>query len=290
MSVAGEEAAPTVVIRRRRSRRGAAYRHTGAWKVAYADFVTAMMAFFMLLWLIATPDKGRLKGLAQYFSTSVTTMAPAAQTDQPEIEPGTGGRLRRAQGDQPQAYGILSAEAGTAGASRGGTANIPAASRRALADELKVALELAPNAAPGQRAVQVEREHDGARITLMDTAQQSIFVGPTAELNGYSRALLAHVARKLSHVDAQLAIEGHTSAEGGAQSAANWRLSGDRAEAARDVLVAGGLSPDRFAQIVARAGTQPIYPDQPSRAENRRIAIIVLSEPSVLPRDVSLRF
>ncbi|MBB3345809.1 chemotaxis protein MotB [Sphingomonas sp. BK069] len=252
--------------------------------------MTAMMAFFMLMWLIATPDKGRLKGLAQYFSTSVTTMAPAAQTDQPELEPGTGGRLRRAQGDQMQAFGILSAEAGTAGASRGGTANIPAASRRALADELRVALELAPNATQGPRSVQVEREHDGVRITLMDTAQQSIFAGPTAELNAYGRALLAQVARRLQHVEAQLAIEGHTSAEGGAQSAANWRLSGARAEAARDTLVADGLSPDRFAQIVARAGTQPVYPDQPSRAENRRIAIIVLSEPSVLPRDGSLRF
>ena len=244
----------------------------------------------MLLWLIATPDKGRLKGLAQYFSTSVTTMAPAAQADQPELEPGTGGRLRRAQGDQSQASGILSAEAGTVGAARGGTANIAAASHRALADELRVALELAPNATPGPRSVQVERERDGVRITLMDTAQQSIFAGPTAELNSYGRALLAQVARRLQHVDAQLAIEGHTSAEGGAQSSANWRLSGQRAEAARDALVTNGLSPDRFAQIVARAGTQPIYPEQPSRAENRRIAIIVLSEPSVLPRDASLRF
>jgi chemotaxis protein MotB len=244
----------------------------------------------MLLWLIATPDKGRLKGLAQFFSTSVTTMAPAAQTDQQELTPGTGGRLRRDQGDQPQAVGVLSAEAGTAGASRGGTANLPAASRRALADELKVALELAPNSAPGQRAVQVEREHDGIRITLMDTAQQSIFAGPTAELNAYGRALLAHVARKLERVDAQIAVEGHTSAEGGPQSSANWRLSADRAQAAHDALVTDGLAADRFAQIVARAGTQPVYPDQPSRPENRRIAVIVLSEPSVMPRDVSLRF
>ncbi len=290
MSAAGEDVAPTIVIRRRRSRRGATVKHTGAWKVAYADFVTAMMAFFMLMWLIATPDKGRLKGLAQYFSTAVTTMAPAAQADQPELDPGTGGRLRRAQGDQAQASGILSAEAGAVGASRGGTANIPAASRRALADELRVALELAPNATPGPRSVQVERERDGVRITLMDTAEQSIFAGPTAQLNPYGRALLAQVARRLQRVDAQLAIEGHTSAEGGAQSAANWHLSGERAEAARDALVSNGLAADRFAQIVARAGTQPIYPEQPSRAENRRIAIIVLSEPSVLPRDVSLRF
>lgn len=290
MTSVGDESASTVVIRRRRSRRGAARRHTGAWKVAYADFVTAMMAFFMLLWLIATPDKGRLKGLAQYFSTSVTTMAPAAQTDQPELEPGTGGRLRRAQGDETQATGVISAEAGVTGASHGGTANIPAASRRALADELKIALELAPNATKGQHAVEVEHERDGIRITLMDTAQQSIFAGPTAELNAYGRSLLAHVAHKLARVDAQLAVEGHTSAEGGAQSTANWRLSADRAEAARDALVAAGVAPDRFAQIVARAGTQPVYPDQPSRAENRRIAIIVLSEPPVLPRDGSLRF
>ncbi|TCP36820.1 chemotaxis protein MotB [Sphingomonas sp. BK235] len=244
----------------------------------------------MLLWLIATPDKGRLKGLAQYFSTSVTTMAPAAQTDQQELTPGTGGRLRRAQGDQPEAFGMISAEAGTAGAARGGTADIPAASRRTLADELKVALELTPNTVAGPKSVQVDHARDGTRITLMDTAQQSIFEGPTAQLNVYGRALLERVARKLERVDAQLAVEGHTSAEGGAQSPANWRLSAERAQAAHDYLVAAGLSPGRFAQIVARAGTQPVYPDAPGRPENRRIAIIVLAEPPVLPRDASLRY
>ena len=101
--------------------------------------------------------------------------------------------------------------------------------------------------------------------------------------------MLGRVARKLAQSGAPIAIEGHTSASGG-QSESNWRLSGERALAARAAMIAAGMTPDRFAEVVALAATRPVYPDQPDRPENRRITVVVLGEAPTLPSDVSFRF
>jgi chemotaxis protein MotB len=278
-----------IIVRRSRRRRHAAPHHGGAWKVAYADFVTAMMAFFMLLWLLANPDKTRLKGLAEYFSPAPANSAPATLTNDPGVQPGLGGHSRRAQADDADPAGQPSAEAGASGAARGGTAQIPDAAMRVFADEMLVALEAQPDSRDGKRNVQVKPVRDGLRINLVDTADRSMFQGTTAKLNDYARELLGRVARKLVKSGAQIAIEGHTDSTGG-QSEANWRLSGERALAARSAMIAAGLSADRFSEVVAKAGTEPIYPDEPDRPENRRITIVAMAEPSALPRDASFKF
>jgi chemotaxis protein MotB len=280
---------PSIVIRRARKKVHAPH-HGGAWKVAYADFVTAMMAFFMLLWLVANADKSRLKGLAEYFSPATVDGAPMEPTltNQPGDTQGIGGQRRRAQADSADPKGQPSSEAGTRGIARGGTANIPEAALRVLAEEMMVTLDAAP-APDGQQQVKVEQDRDGLRVNLMDTANRTMFQGTTANLNDYARDLLVRVARKLVKTGAQVAIEGHTDSTGG-QSDANWRLSGERALAARSAMVAGGLTPDRFSEVVAKAGTQPIYPDRPDRPENRRITIVIMGDPSVLPSDVSFKF
>src|SRR3982750_408396 len=91
---------PIIIVRKKKKAKHA--NHTGAWKVAYADFVTAMMAFFMLLWLISNPDKARLKGLAEYFTPSTPSFSPSTtSTSSPGDMPGEGGRTRRAQSDNP---------------------------------------------------------------------------------------------------------------------------------------------------------------------------------------------
>ncbi|HWW65178.1 MAG TPA: flagellar motor protein MotB [Sphingomonadaceae bacterium] len=277
-----------IVIRRVRKKRHTPH-HGGAWKVAYADFVTAMMAFFMLLWLLANPDKTRLKGLAEYFSPAPANAAPATLTNDPGAQPGLGGHSRRAQADEVDPVGQPSAEAGVSGAGRGGTAQIPEAAMRVFADEMLIAIEAQPDSHGGKHNVEVKPEQDGVRINLVDTADRSMFQGTTAQLNDYARDLLAHVARKLVKSGAQIAIEGHTDSTGG-QSEANWRLSGERALSARRAMIAAGLSPDRFSEVVAKAGTEPIYPDQPARPENRRITIVVKAEPPMLPRDASFKF
>lgn len=258
--------------------------HGGAWKVAYADFVTAMMAFFMLLWLISNPDKERLRALADYFTPST----PSSDKGQGTSDNAGPGRSRASQADMRETSGQPSVEASTTGASRGGTANVPDASMRVMAAELQIALDSVPQQA-SQKNVQVQPTRDGLRITLMDTDRQSMFRPGTAELNPFARAQLARVAARLARAGTQVAVEGHTDAVGG-QSEANWRLSGERALAARAALVAGGLTPDRFDEVVALGGTRPVYPDEPDRPENRRITVVLKAGPSALPTDTSFRF
>ena len=259
--------------------------HGGAWKVAYADFVTAMMAFFMLLWLLANPDKDRLKGLAKYFSPTIADSAPSTPVS--NTAPGAGGPTRRSEADPSAAKGKPTFEVTTNGSARGGTADVPA-TMRVMASELMVALEATPQA-QGKKNTDVKQDREGVRITLMDTDQQPMFKSNTAELNPYARMLLTKIASKIATVGAQIAIEGHTDGAGG-QSDANWALSGQRALAARSALIAGGVTPDRFAEVVAMGATQPVYPDQPNRPENRRISIVLKGQTSALPSDASFKF
>ncbi|HEX7852856.1 MAG TPA: flagellar motor protein MotB [Sphingobium sp.] len=283
-----DELAPIIIRKVRRSKK--AVHHGGAWKVAYADFVTAMMAFFMLLWLISNPNKAQLKGLAEYFSPAPAKDAPAqTTTNQPGDQPGIGGHGRQAQSTSDKAIGQPTAEAGVAGASRGGTADVPEAALRVLADELTVALERPIDTPDSNRSVKVEKVEEGIRVHLMDSANRTMFKGATAELNPYARQLLARLAGKLVKTGAEVAIRGHTDATGG-QSLANWQLSANRALAARAAMVDAGLSPDHFAEVVAKAGTEPIYPDHPERPENRRITIVITGAQSALPRDASFTF
>ena len=263
--------------------------HGGAWKVAYADFVTAMMAFFMLLWLISNPDKARLKGLAEYFSpSSPSSSASSSSGDTPGDLPGAG-HTRRTPADTTASTGQPTENVATGGTSRGGTANVPDASMRVLAQEMRVAIDSLPQDDAAKQGIKIETARDGLRINLMDTANRSMFRGGTAELNDYARDLLARIAAKLAKSGAQIAIEGHTDSTGG-QSEANWRLSGDRALAARAALISAGMTPDRFAEVVAMAATRPVYPDQPERPENRRITIIALGDAPALPSDASFKF
>ncbi|MCD2317055.1 OmpA family protein [Sphingomonas sp. IC-11] len=279
---------PTIVIRKIKKISGG--HHGGAWKVAYADFVTAMMAFFMLLWLISNPDKQQLKGLADYFSPAAPNAAAStAVGDAPGDNPGAGGRTVRSRSDSTASSGQPSAETATAGVARGGTANVPDASMRVLAQELRVSMDSLPQGEDARQNMKVEPSREGVRITLMDSAKRSMFRGSTAELNDFARLMLREVSGKLAKSGTMIAIEGHTDSVGGS-SDNNWRLSGERALSARNAMAAAGITTDRFSEIVAKAGTEPVYPDQPDRPENRRITIVVLGEAPSLPTDASFKF
>ena len=202
---------------------------------------------------------------------------------------GAGGQARRSSNDSSRANGTPTSEAATNGAARGGTADVPDTSMRVLASELQIALDAVPQD-QARKNVAIEPERAGMRITLMDTDKQSMFRPGTAELNPFARALLAKTAAKLAQAGGQIAIEGHTDATGGGQSDANWQLSGARALAARQAMIASGMTPDRLAEVVAMGGTRPVFPDQPDRAENRRITIVLKAEAPSLPTDSSFKF
>jgi chemotaxis protein MotB len=276
-----------IVIRRVKKVVGGGH-HGGAWKVAYADFVTAMMAFFMLLWLISNPDKEKLKGLAEYFTPGPPSAPQATgSTSGPSDAPGTGGHTQRNQADSRAPSGVPAMTAASPGVARGGSADVPSAALRVLAQELKVALDAVPQDHLAPTSFMTDMGRDELRVSLTDTDRQSMFQGNSATLNGYGRSVLARLAAKLKDTQVNIAIEGHTDGAGG-NSDANWQLSGARALAARNALIASGVAADRFSQVIAMAATRPVYPDQPNRAENRRITIVLLADKSALPTYSSL--
>ncbi|MDQ4420660.1 OmpA family protein [Sphingobium sp. DEHP117] len=288
MAASDKQEAP-VVIRRVKKVVGGGH-HGGAWKVAYADFVTAMMAFFMLLWLISNPDKEKLKGLAEYFTPGPPSAPQATGTTSgPSDTPGTGGHTQRNQSDSRSPSGIPAMTAASPGVARGGSADVPSAALRVLAQELKVALDAVPQDHAAPTSFMTDMGRDELRVSLTDTDRQSMFQGSSANLNAYGRNVLARVAAKMKDVKVNVAVEGHTDGAGG-NSDANWQLSGARALAARNALIASGVAADRFTQVVAMAATRPVYPDQPDRPENRRITIVLLADKSALPGDSGFAF
>ena len=288
--MAGNKDQPPIVIRRVKKVVGGGH-HGGAWKVAYADFVTAMMAFFMLLWLISSPDKEKLKGLAEYFTPGPPS-APMAMgaTSGPSETIGMGGHTQRMASDNRTGKGVPSMTASTQGVSRGSNADVPSAAMRVLAEEMKLVIDTVSPESFNSPNVVTELGRDELRLSITDTARQSMFRGTTATLNSYGVSVLARLGKKLAPVKVQIAIEGHTDSAGGNNSDTNWRLSGERALAARNALIAGGVPADRFAQVIAMANTKPVYPEQPNRPENRRITIVLLAERSALPQDMSFKF
>ena len=285
MAGSDKQQAP-IVIRRVKKVVGGGH-HGGAWKVAYADFVTAMMAFFLLLWLISSPDKEQLKGLAEYFTPGPPSAPQATGTTSgASSAPGTGGNTQRNQSDSRSPSGVPAMTAASPGVARGGSADVPSAALRVLAQELKVALDAVPQDHLAPTSFMTDKGRDELRVSLTDTDRQSMFQGNSATLNAYGRNVLARLAAKLKAFQVNLAIEGHTDGAGG-NSDANWQLSGARALAARNALIANGVSADRFMQVVAMAATRPVYPDQPDRPENRRITVVLLADKTALPADGS---
>ncbi|WP_426265876.1 flagellar motor protein MotB [Sphingomonas sp. LHG3443-2] len=256
--------------------------HGGAWKVAYADFVTAMMAFFMLLWLLSSPDEQKLKGLAEYFSPSTSASGEAGES-MAAASSGPASQSKLTDPSQAPAGGSPSrSPAATAGAQSGGSASVPDPTLRIVAEELKLLLQPTSTPLAERQTIQMEQNREGLRISLMDDMRRSMFRPGTAELNTYARFMLAEVAKRITKTELRVAIEGHTDNVGGSATG-NWQLSSARALAARSALVDAGFPAPRIAEVVALADTQPVYPDQPGRPENRRITIVLLAEGSPLP-------
>jgi chemotaxis protein MotB len=284
--------------------------HGGAWKVAYADFVTAMMAFFLLMWLINTTSPEQKRGVADYFapanvsqSTSgsggilggnalgqdgdknegtmsfIEQMAPKP----PDTKDRNGKDTKAAdkgasQGQgQPQADASASADAQKA----------EQAAFQSAAESLRQSLQDMPELAELSKNILVDQTPEGLRIQLIDQEGRSMFDANSTTPNDRCKLLLRAVAKVVNKLPNRISITGHTSGTVGqaAQDPKDWSLSSDRADGARAVLQASGVDQDRIAQVSGKAAKEPLYPDDPSLAGNRRIAIVLLREAPVLPQN-----
>ena len=272
--------------------------HGGAWKVAYADFVTAMMAFFMLLWLLSVSDKVTLQGLADYFTPSNSTMSNSSGSG--SILAGTAMESEGAKSSGSVTMAMPSAspqkeseaeqasmESQSQSASSSWQTKLPPQPDAKLLqaeDDLKTAIQSTPELNRYKDQISMEQTPDGLRIQLVDRDQRPMFRPGTAELYPFAERMMRVVGGVIQGLPNRISIQGHTDSTG-AQSESlygNWELSADRANASRRALRSAGVPVDRFAEVTGRASTDPLYPDDPLRPENRRISVLIIREAPVM--------
>ncbi|HEX6266819.1 MAG TPA: flagellar motor protein MotB [Burkholderiales bacterium] len=266
----------------KRVKRGGHGHHGGAWKIAYADFVTAMMAFFLLMWLLGSTTEGDKKGIADYFNSPlrVALMGGSGSGDSSHVIQGGGADLSR-QGGQ-----IKGGEVDA----RKRTINLQAykaAQRRAelerlqgLKNDFEGRLASSPKLAALRSQIRLDMTADGLRIQIVDADQRPMFASGSAVVQPYMQDLLRLIAEVLTEVPNRLTLEGHTDAapfSQGERGYSNWELSADRANASRRELLAGGLPEDRVLRVQGLASSSPLDAGDPRDPANRRISIIVMN-------------
>lgn len=256
--------------------------HGGAWKIAYADFVTAMMAFFLLMWLLGSTTEGDKKGIADYFQSplKMALSGGAGSGDSSMIIKGGGADLSRESGqvksgDTPSKKRTINLKA------------LKAEQRRAEAARLeqlmqqvkdKIAQSAALSAMSSQ--IRLDMTHEGLRIQIVDEQNRPMFASGSAVVEPHMRELLRAIGSVLAEVPNRITLEGHTDAAvfSAAQTGySNWELSADRANASRRELTAGGLPPPHMLRVLGLADSRPFDAQDPRAPANRRISIIVMN-------------
>ncbi len=266
----------------KRIRKGGHGKHGGAWKIAYADFVTAMMAFFLLMWLLGSTTEGDRKGIADFFNSplKVSFVGGSGSGDSSHVVRGGGADLTRAVGQVKQ---------GDVAAPRK-TVNLQALqseqkrAERARLEQLKAkveeALATSQKLAAMRSQIRLDMTPDGLRIQILDAQNRPMFDSGSAVVKPYMRELLQHIGEKLADVPNRIKLEGHTDAQpfvSGDRGYSNWELSSDRGNASRRELVAGGLPEDRMLLVQGLASSLLFDANDPLSAANRRISIIVMN-------------
>ena len=269
--------------------------HGGAWKVAYADFVTAMMAFFLLMWLINTTSPEQKKGIADYFAPASVA---ATNSGSGGILGGTALGQDGAKGDGSAAVvqqlapeappdstpGKSSSTSAGADAQAQAQAKREADAFQSAAESLRQAMQALPELAELSKQVLVDQTPEGLRIQLVDQEGRSMFDAGSARPNDRARLLLRAVTKVINQLHNRITVGGHTSATlPGARTGDDWALSAARANVTRELLQGDGVDPDRIYQVSGKANSDPLFPDDPTLAGNRRIAIVLLREKPVLP-------
>jgi chemotaxis protein MotB len=269
--------------------------HGGAWKVAYADFVTAMMAFFLLMWLINTTTPEQKRGIADYFAPEAVTRSESGNgailsgtSASDDGQKGEGSLSVQAQVKQKAAADEAKDKSKTAAAADDAANKEQSRQSEALeqaAARLRQAMQDQPDLAELSKHVLIDETPDGMRIQLVDQDGRSMFEPGSAQPNPRILRLLQEVGKIVSGLPNRIAIAGYTdgAAFSGPGGYSNWDLSSARANASLKVLEDGGLPQDRISEVAGKAGSEPLYPDNPMASANRRISIVLLREAPVLP-------
>lgn len=277
----------SIVIRRiRKIHKGG--HHGGAWKVAYADFVTAMMAFFMVMWIVGISDKNKRAAISDYFNNPSATVG-AAQTPAPGANgPGgtsdalidMGGGMSR---PPPQTQQPPSVKPQKPTVTLQAAREIARAKDRerleSLREELKKAISQSQALEPFKDQLLLDITKEGLRIQIVDKQNRPMFDLGGASLKPYTVKILHELAGFIQSVPNHISISGHTDVTqyGNDRGYTNWELSSDRANAARRALIEGGMAVEKMDRIVGLASTVLFDKQRPDNPINRRISIIVMN-------------
>jgi chemotaxis protein MotB len=295
----------TPIIIKRIKKGGDHGHHGGAWKVAYADFVTAMMAFFLLMWLINTTSPEQKRGIADYFAPATVSQSTsgsggllggAAVGKDGSRNEGTTSILQQLAPDTPpnspqQPGQTTQTSPGASNADPQAKKDQAAREEQAFesaAQAIRQAMQDMPELAELSKQIIIDKTPEGLRIQLVDQEGRSMFEPNSSTPNDRAKLLLKAVGRVVARLPNRITITGHTSATPGVKSPKDWALSAARADSAREIIQSAGVDPDRVAQVSGKAASDPLYPDDPTLPGNRRIAVVLLREAPVLPTDSSL--
>ncbi|TFW29314.1 flagellar motor protein MotB [Massilia horti] len=276
--MADEGLRPIVV---KRIKKGGGH-HGGAWKIAYADFVTAMMAFFLLMWLLGSTTKGDLLGIAEYFRTplKVAMSGGSGSGDSSSVIQGGGNDLTRRtgqvkKGDTPAEKKTYDLKAAKAALEHEEHVRLQALQKR-----IEAAIDANPMTRKFKNQLLLDITSEGLRIQIVDEQNRPMFALAKAELQPYTRDILDVLGLVLNEVPNKIGLSGHTDSTPYMSQTgySNWELSADRANASRRELVRGGLADDKILRVVGLASAVHLDSKDPFNPINRRISIIVMNK------------
>jgi chemotaxis protein MotB len=261
--------------------------HGGAWKIAYADFVTAMMAFFLLMWLLGSTAKGDLQGISEFFKTplKVALSGGSGSGDSSSVIKGGGTDLTRStgqvkKGDVDSEKKVVNLKVTTEDFLR-----LEKLKELKKLKDLKASIEKAIDANAKlqtfKKQILLDITTEGLRIQIVDEKNRPIFQSGSAQLESYTKEILHEIAKTLDQMPNKISLSGHTDAlaySSAGRGYGNWELSADRANASRRELVAGGLSENKIVRVVGLSSAVLFDKADPVNPINRRISIIVMNK------------
>ena len=270
--MATKEDKPLIVVKRIKKVAGG--HHGGAWKIAYADFVTAMMAFFLLMWLLASVSKEDLKGISEYFKMPIEKIVSTgpSTTGSSGIFVGGGKDLTRKDGEVSKADD---------NSDKSPQKMLDEEGLKQLKTKVESVIQDNPQLKSYKQQVLIDITDDGLRIQIVDNLKRPMFALSDDELQSYARDIMKAIGKSLNGVENKLTLSGHTDAHpfpNKEKSYSNWELSADRANAARRELVNGGMDETKLLQVIGLSSAVLYDKADPLNPINRRISIIVMNK------------
>ncbi|MCD6008385.1 flagellar motor protein MotB [Halomonas sp. IOP_31] len=258
---------PIIVKRKKVKAKG---HHGGSWKIAYADFMTALMALFLVLWILSTASESELASIAEYFRTPLPVAMAGGDksTASTSAIPGGGPDPKYSEGERQRIDTRLQTRPSDE-------------QRRLLGLERRIesVIQSKPQLRDLRSQLRMEMTPEGLRIQIVDTDRRPMFKLGSDQVEDYMRDILRAIAPVLNELPNRISLSGHTDSlpyVGGEQGYSNWELSTDRANASRRELVAGGLDADKLLRVAGMGSRVPLNAQDTTDPINRRISIVVL--------------